>query len=36
MPELDQIKRVAEDVYESLGSGYSEKVYDRAMQVLKY
>ena len=33
MPELDQIKRIAEDVYQSLGSGYSEEVYDKAMQV---
>jgi hypothetical protein len=33
MGELDPIKRIAEDVYQSLGSGYSEEVYDRAMQV---
>jgi GxxExxY protein len=33
MGELDQIRRIAEDVYQSLGSGYSEEVYDRAMQV---
>jgi GxxExxY protein len=29
----DQIKRIAEDVYRVLGSGFSEGVYDRAMQV---
>jgi GxxExxY protein len=33
MGEFDQIRRIAEDVYQSLGSGYSEEVYDRAMQV---
>src|ERR1700739_4918438 len=29
----DQIKKIAKDVYRVLGSGYSEDVYDRAMQV---
>jgi len=28
-----KIKVIAKDVYRSLGSGYSEEVYDRAMQV---
>jgi GxxExxY protein len=28
-----KIKSIAKDVYRSLGSGYSEEVYDRAMQV---
>src|SRR5947208_15140780 len=27
------IKEIAEDVYKTLGSGFSEEVYDRAMQV---
>ena len=27
------IRKIAEDVYHSLGSGFSEEVYDRAMQV---
>jgi len=27
------IKKIAKDVYKSLGSGFSEEVYDRAMQV---
>ena len=27
------IRKIAEDVYRSLGSGFSEDVYDRAMQV---
>jgi hypothetical protein len=27
------IKEIAEDVYNTLGSGFSEEVYDRAMQV---
>src|SRR5438045_2002852 len=30
---MRQIKRIAPDVYRSLGSGFSEDVYDRAMQV---
>lgn len=29
----DHIKKVAKDVYRVLGSGFSEGVYDRAMQV---
>jgi GxxExxY protein len=29
----DQIRRIARDVYRVLGSGFSEGVYDRAMQV---
>ena len=29
----DQIKNIAKDVYRVLGSGFSEDVYDRAMQV---
>jgi hypothetical protein len=28
-----EIKRIAKDVYRVLGSGFSEEVYDRAMQV---
>ena len=27
------IRKIAEDVYKTLGSGFSEDVYDRAMQV---
>ena len=27
------IREIAEDVYKTLGSGFSEDVYDRAMQV---
>ncbi len=30
---IAQIKSIAEDVYRTLGSGFSEDVYDRAMQV---
>ncbi len=30
---MDKIKQIAKDVYRSLGSGHSESVYDRAMQV---
>jgi len=30
---IAQIKNIAEDVYRTLGSGFSEDVYDRAMQV---
>jgi len=33
MGELDQIRRIAEDVYQNLSSGYSEEGYDRAIQV---
>jgi GxxExxY protein len=29
----DNIRSIAQDVYRSLGSGYSEEVYDRSMQV---
>lgn len=29
----DKIKQIAQDVYRVLGSGFSENVYDRAMQV---
>lgn len=32
MGELDQIRRIAEDVYQSLSSGYCEEFYCRAMQ----
>jgi GxxExxY protein len=31
--ETATIKEIAEDVYKTLGSGFSEDVYDRAMQV---
>jgi hypothetical protein len=30
---LDKIKKIARDVYRTLGSGFSEDGYDRAMQV---
>jgi len=30
---IKKIKRIAEDVYKSLGSGFAEIIYDRAMQV---
>lgn len=30
---VEKIKRIAKDVYRVLGSGFSEEVYDRAMQV---
>jgi GxxExxY protein len=30
---IARIKSIAEDVYRTLGSGFSEDVYDRAMQV---
>lgn len=30
---IDKIKKVAEDVFETLGSGYSEEVYEKAMEV---
>jgi len=29
----EEIKKIARDVYRALGSGFSEGVYDRAMQV---
>jgi hypothetical protein len=32
MDNSDQIKKIAKDVYRVLGSGFSEDVYDRAMQ----
>ncbi len=31
--EFNQIISIARDVYRKLGSGFSESVYDRAMQV---
>ena len=30
---IDKIKKIAEDVFETLGSGYSEDVYEKAMEV---
>ena len=30
---LDTIRKIAKDVYDTLGSGFSEDVYDQAMQV---
>ena len=30
---VERIKKIARDVYRTLGSGFSEDVYDRAMQV---
>lgn len=30
---IDRVKAIARDVYRSLGSGFSEDVYDKAMQV---
>lgn len=30
---INKIKKIAEDVFESLGSGYSEEVYEKAMEV---
>jgi len=30
---IARIKSIAEDVYRTLGSGFSQDVYDRAMQV---
>jgi len=30
---MNKIKKIAEDVYRTLGSGFSEDVYDKAMQV---
>lgn len=30
---IDKIKKIAEDVFETLGSGYSEEVYEKAMEV---
>ena len=31
--KINKIKKIAKDVYKSLGSGFSEDVYDKAMQV---
>jgi GxxExxY protein len=31
--KIKKIRRIAEDVYRTLGSGFSEDVYDKAMQV---
>jgi GxxExxY protein len=31
--KTDEIKEIAQDVYNTLGSGFSEDVYDRAIQV---
>jgi len=31
--KIAKIKKIAEDVYKTLGSGFSEDVYDKAMQV---
>jgi len=31
--KLQKIKKIAKDVYRTLGSGFSEDVYDKAMQV---
>jgi len=31
--QIAKIRDIAQDVYETLGSGFSEDVYDRAMQV---
>lgn len=33
MIKLNKIKSIAKDVYRTLGSGFSEDVYDKAMQV---
>ncbi len=33
MKTTEIVKRIARDVYKSLGSGFSEGVYDKAMQV---
>ena len=33
MINLNKIKKIAKDVYKSLGSGFSEDVYDKSMQV---
>ncbi|MDP3793112.1 MAG: GxxExxY protein [bacterium] len=30
---INKIKKIAKDVYRSLGSGFSEDVYDKSMQV---
>ena len=31
--KIEKIKQIAKDVYQTLGSGFSEGVYDKAMQV---
>jgi GxxExxY protein len=31
--QIAKIKKIAEDVYDTLGSGFPETVYDRAMEV---
>ncbi len=33
MSQIPKIKQIARDVYKTLGSGHSESVYDKAMQV---
>jgi len=33
LPDIEEIEKIARDVYRTLGSGFSEDVYDRAMQV---
>lgn len=33
MSKFNKIKQIAKDVYRTLGSGFSEDVYDKAMQV---
>ena len=30
---ISKIKKIAEDIFETLGSGYSEEVYEKAMEV---
>lgn len=30
---IEKIRKIAEDVFETLGSGYSEEVYEKAMEV---
>lgn len=30
---IDKIKKIAEEVFETLGSGYNEEVYEKAMEV---
>jgi len=30
---IDKIRKIAEDIFETLGSGYSEEVYEKAMEV---
>jgi GxxExxY protein len=32
-PQITKIKNLAKDIYRTLGSGFSEDVYDKAMQV---